>query len=93
MQQGQVSATPADGFILGIGRFDSTKFVVNNWFMAASLLIKQSREKTKSCVGLKDCLNIIYGKIIWIFSRPCTSSLYVAIGERLYGNPASSSNI
>ena len=72
--QGQESAIRADGFILGIGRFDSTKFVVNNWFMAGSLLMKQSGQKTKSCVRLKACLKIIYGIFFWIFSRPCTSS-------------------
>ena len=70
-----VLATPADGFILGVSReINPTKFVVNNWFMAASLLTKQSGQKPKSCVRLKDCINIIYGTIIWILSRPFTSS-------------------
>ena len=34
--------------------------------------MKLSGQKIKSCVRLKHCLKLIYGKIFGIFSRPCT---------------------
>ena len=40
--------------------------VVNNWTLEASCSIKQSGQKTKSCVMLEPCINIMYGKIIWM---------------------------
>ena len=30
------------------------------------------------------CIDIMYGKIFWIFSRPCTYITDVAIGEQVY---------
>ena len=46
--------------------------------------MKQSSQKSKLCVRSIACIDIIYGKIFWIFSRPCTYISDVAIGEQVY---------
>ena len=46
--------------------------------------MKQSRQKSKLCVGPIACIDIMYGKIFRIYSRPCTYISDVAIGEQVY---------
>ena len=46
--------------------------------------MKQSGQKSKLCMRSIACIDIMYGKIFWIFSRPCTYIADVAIGEQVY---------
>ena len=46
--------------------------------------MKQSAQKSKLCVRSIVCINIMYGKILWIFPRLCTCITDVAIGEQVY---------
>ena len=42
--------------------------------------------KSKLCVRSIACIDIMYGKVFWIFSRPCTyiADVAIAIGEQVY---------
>ena len=61
--------------------YSPSNCLANGLFLAASLSMKQSGQKSKLCVTLIACFITSSGKIFFIFSRPSTYILHVAITD------------
>ena len=61
--------------------YSPSNCLANGLFLAASLSMKQSGQKSKLCVTLIACFITSSGKIFCIFSRPSTYILDVAITD------------
>ena len=61
--------------------YSPSNCLANGLFLAASLSMKQSGQKSKLCVTLIACFITSSGKIFCIFSRPSTYILHVAITD------------